>query len=164
MTSNPTSKHTIRAVRNRGLRMVAAVEATKGLLVLAVGAGLLSLIHRDVEAVAEHVVRALHMNPASHTPRVFLDLAEKLTSTRLQLLALGAAAYATLHLVEAYGLWRGRRWAEWLTVVAGGFYIPFELYELWIRATWLKAALLALNVVIVIYLIRELRRPKTASP
>ena len=126
MTSNPTSKHTIRAVRNRGLRMVAAVEATKGLLVLAVGAGLLSLIHRDVEAVAEHVVRALHMNPASHTPRVFLDLAEKLTSTRLQLLALGAAAYATLHLVEAYGLWLARRWAEWLTVVADYLPEPFR--------------------------------------
>jgi uncharacterized membrane protein (DUF2068 family) len=151
-------------MRNPGLRMVAAVEATKGLLILAVGAGFFSLVHRDVQAVAEHVVRALHMNPASHTPRVFLDLAEKLTSTRLQLLALGATAYATLHLVEAYGLWRARRWAEWLTVVAGGFYIPFELYELWVRASWLKAALLAVNVVIVIYLIRELRRPKTASP
>jgi uncharacterized membrane protein (DUF2068 family) len=151
-------------MRNPGLRVVAAVEATKGLLILAVGAGFFSLVHRDVQAVAEHVVRALHMNPASHTPRVFLDLAEKLTSTRLQLLALGATAYATLHLVEAYGLWRARRWAEWLTVVAGGFYIPFELYELWIRASWLKAALLAVNVVIVIYLIRELRRPKTASP
>jgi uncharacterized membrane protein (DUF2068 family) len=151
-------------MRNPGLRVVAAVEATKGLLILAVGAGFFSLVHRDVQAVAEHVVRALHMNPASHTPRVFLDLAEKLTSTRLQLLALGATAYATLHLVEAYGLWRARRWAEWLTVVAGGFYIPFELYELWVRASWLKAALLAVNVVIVIYLIRELRRPKTASP
>ena len=151
-------------MRNRGLRMVAAVEATKGLLVLAVGAGLLSLVHRDVQATAEHVVSALHMNPASRTPRVFLELAEKLTSTRLQLLALGAAAYAALHLVEAYGLWLGRRWAEWLTVVAGGFYIPFEVYELWIRASWLKAALLALNVAIVIYLVRELRRPKTASP
>lgn len=151
-------------MRDPGLRMVAAVEAAKGILVLAVGAGLLSLVHRDVQATAEHVVRALHMNPASHTPRVFLELAEKLTSTRLQLLALGAVAYATLHLVEACGLWLGRRWAEWLTVVAGGFYIPFEVYELWVRASWLKAALLALNVVIVIYLVRELRRPKIASP
>jgi uncharacterized membrane protein (DUF2068 family) len=147
-------------MRNAGVRVVAAVEATKGLLILAVGAGLFSLIHRDVQAAAEHVVRALHMNPASRTPRVFLELAEQLTSTRLQLLALGATAYASLHLVEAYGLWRGRRWAEWLTVVAGGIYIPFELYELWKRVTWLKAGLLAVNLVIVAYLIAVLYRTK----
>ena len=150
-------------MRNAGVRVVAAVEATKGLLVLAVGAGLLSLVHRDVQAIAEHIVRALHMNPASRTPRVFLELAEQLTSTRLQLLALGATAYAALHFVEAYGLWRGRRWAEWLTVVAGGIYIPFEVYELWRGASWLKAALLVINLAIVAYLARELWRAKHAS-
>jgi uncharacterized membrane protein (DUF2068 family) len=150
-------------MRNAGVRVVAAVEATKGLLVLAVGAGLFSLIHRDVQATAEHVVRALHMNPASRTPRIFLELTEQLTSTRLQLLALGATAYASLHLVEAYGLWRGRRWAEWLTVVAGGVYVPVEVYELWKGVNWLKAAFLVVNLVIVVYLARELWRSKRAS-
>jgi uncharacterized membrane protein (DUF2068 family) len=150
-------------MRYAGVRVVAAVEATKGLLVLAVGAGLLSLIHRDVQATAEHVVRALHMNPASRTPRIFLELTEQLTSTRLQLLALGATAYASLHLVEAYGLWRGRRWAEWLTVVAGGVYVPVEVYELWKGVNWLKAAFLVVNLVIVVYLARELWRSKRAS-
>ena len=147
-------------MRDPGLRVVAAVEATKGLLILAAGAGLFSLVHKDVEAVAEHLVRALHMNPASHTPRIFLELADQLTSARLQLLALGALAYASLHLVEAYGLWRGRRWAEWLTVVAGGFYVPVELYELWRGVTWLKSALLVLNLAIVVYLVRELWRSR----
>jgi uncharacterized membrane protein (DUF2068 family) len=141
-----------------GLRMVAAVEATKGLLVLAVGAGLFSLIHRDVQAAAEHVVRVFHLNPASRTPRIFLDLAEHATSSRLQLLALGAVAYASLHLVEAYGLWRCKRWAEWLTVAAGGIYIPVELYELWRGVSWLKVGLLAINVAIVVYLARDLWR------
>jgi uncharacterized membrane protein (DUF2068 family) len=150
-------------MRNAGVRVVAAVEATKGILVLAVGAGLLSLIHRDVQATAEHIVRALHMNPASRTPRIFLELTEQLTSTRLQLLALGATAYASLHLVEAYGLWRGRRWAEWLTVVAGGMYIPFEVYELWRGVSWLKAALLVVNLAIVVYLARDLWRSKHPS-
>jgi uncharacterized membrane protein (DUF2068 family) len=153
-------------MRDPGLRMVAVVEAAKGLLVLAVGAGLFSLVHRDVEAIAEHIVRIFHLNPASHTPRVFLDLAEHLTSSRLQFLALGAAAYASLHLVEAYGLWRGRRWAEWLTIVAGGIYIPVELYELWKSVTWPKLGLLAVNLVIVAYLARVLwqtRRKRRVS-
>lgn len=147
-------------MRYAGIRVVATVEATKGLLVLAVGAGLFSLIHRDVQAAAEHIVRVFHLNPASRTPRIFLDLAEHATSSRLQLLALGALAYASLHLVEAWGLWRRRRWAEWLTVVAGGIYIPVELYELWKGVTWPKVGLLAVNLVIVAYLARDLWRSK----
>src|SRR5690348_6671854 len=143
-------------MRKTGVRVVAVVEATKGLLVLAAGAGLFSLVHRDVQAIAEHIVEVFHLNPASRTPRIFLDLAANLTSSRLQLLALGAAAYASLHFVEAYGLWRARRWGEWLTVVAGGIYIPFELYELWRRVTWPKLGLLAVNIAIVVYLARVL--------
>jgi uncharacterized membrane protein (DUF2068 family) len=150
-------------MRFGGVRVVAGVEAAKGLLVLAVGAGLFSLVHRDVEEVAEHIVRVFHLNPASHTPRIFLDLAEHLTSTRLQLLALGAVAYASLHLVEAYGLWRERRWAEWLTIASGGIYIPFELYELSKSVTWAKLGLLAVNVAIVIYLARVLWQ-RVAAP
>jgi uncharacterized membrane protein (DUF2068 family) len=147
-------------MHDAGVRVVAAVEATKGLLILAVGAGFFSLIHRDVQATAEHVVRALHMNPASRTPRIFLDLAEHATSSRLQFLALGALAYASLHLVEAYGLWRCKRWAEWLTVVAGGVYIPVEVYELWRGINWLKTGILVVNVAIVVYLARELWRSR----
>jgi uncharacterized membrane protein (DUF2068 family) len=147
-------------VQNPGLRVVATVEATKGLLVLAVGAGLFSLVHRDVQAIAEHIVKAFHLNPASHTPRVFIDLAGDLTSSRLQLLALGATAYASLHLVQAWGLWRGKRWAEWLTVVAGGFYIPVEVYELTKSVTWPKVTLLAINLAIVAYLVRVLWRSR----
>jgi uncharacterized membrane protein (DUF2068 family) len=149
-------------MRHPGLRVVATIEAIKGLLVLAVGAGFFSLVHRDVQAIAEHIVRALHMNPASRTPRVFLELAADLTSSRLQVLALGAVAYASLHLVEAWGLWREMRWAEWLTVVAGGLYIPVEVYELTKSVTALKVALLAINVAIVVYLVRELWRGRKA--
>jgi uncharacterized membrane protein (DUF2068 family) len=151
-------------MRDRGLRMVAAVEATKGMLVLAVGAGLFSLVHRDVQAAAEHVVRALHLNPASHTPRIFLDLAESLDSSRLRLLALGATAYATLHLVQAWGLWLGKRWAEWFTVVALAIYIPVELYELSKGFGWVKLGLLVVNLVIVAYVARVLWRTKRDFP
>jgi uncharacterized membrane protein (DUF2068 family) len=151
-------------MRDPGLRMVAAVEATKGMLVLAVGAGLFSLVHRDVQAAAEHVVRALHLNPASHAPRVFLDLADRLDSSRLQLLALGATAYASLHLVQGWGLWLGKRWAEWFTVVALCIYIPVEVYELWKGVSSVKLGLLAINIAIVIYVARVLLRSKAASP
>ena len=139
-----------------GVRIVAAVEAVKGVLVLAAGLELLALVHRDVQVIAERIVEHFHLNPASRTPRILLDAAGALTDERLVVLAMGAIAYSTLRFIEAYGLWLRRRWAEWFAVVAGGLYIPIEVYELWRRVTWIRFGLLAVNVAIVVYLARVL--------
>ena len=134
-----------------GLRTVAAFEAAKGLLVMATGLGLLSLLHHDVQRAAEYVVRHLHLNPARHYPRVFLEAAARVTDTRLWLLASGAAAYAVIRGVEAYGLWRARVWAEWFAILSGAIYLPIEIYALIHHATALKAVVLLINVGIVGY-------------
>jgi uncharacterized membrane protein (DUF2068 family) len=134
-----------------GLRTIAVFEAAKGLLVVSAGVGLLSLLHHDAQATAEAIVRHLHLNPARHYPRVFLEAASRLTDARLWLLASGAFAYATLRGVEAYGLWRAREWAEWLAILSGGVYLPVEVYELVHRPGALKAAILMINLVIVGY-------------
>jgi uncharacterized membrane protein (DUF2068 family) len=134
-----------------GLRAVAVFEAAKGLLVMLVGLGLFSLIHRDVEQVAESVVRHLHLNPARHYPRIFLQAAARLTDARLWILASGAFAYAVLRGVEAWGLWRARPWAEWLAILSGALYLPVELYEIVHRPTPLKAVILVVNAGIVAY-------------
>ena len=93
-----------------------------------------------------------HFNPASRYPRILLDAAGALTDERLVALAMGAIAYSTVRFIEAYGLWMQRRWAEWLAVVAGGLYIPIEIYEVARRVTWIRLGLLAVNVAIVVYL------------
>jgi uncharacterized membrane protein (DUF2068 family) len=133
------------------LRTVAAFEAAKGLVVMLVGFGLLSLVHHDVQRAAESIVRHLHMNPARHMPRVFLDAAGRMTDKRLWLLAAGAFAYSAVRMAEAYGLWRARPWAEWLAILSGGLYVPVEIYELWRHPTRIKAAILAVNLGIVLY-------------
>jgi len=50
----------------------------------------------------------------------------KLNHSTLNLVIVGALAYCILEGVEAVGLWRGRRWAEYLTVVATAGFIPIE--------------------------------------
>jgi uncharacterized membrane protein (DUF2068 family) len=96
------------------LKLVALFEAAKGVLVLAAGMGLLSLLHRDAHAIAERVTLLLHLDPASRYPKIFIDAAAGLTDARLWLLAAFACLYATFRFVEAYGLWRMRRWGEWV--------------------------------------------------
>ena len=146
----------------RGVRIVAVVEAAKGALVLAAGLELFTLVHRDVQAIAERIVEHFHFNPASRYPRILLDAAGALTDERLVALAMGAIAYSTVRFIEAYGLWMQRRWAEWLAVVAGGLYIPIEIYEIARRVTWIRSGLLAVNAAIVVYLalvLWQTRRP-----
>jgi len=146
------------------VRAVALFEGAKGALILLAGAGALALVHRDVQLVAEQMLAHLHLNPAKHYPRIFIDSAAKLTDTRLLLLATFAATYSAIRFAEAYGLWRGRRWAEWLAAVSGGLYIPFELYELAQRANLLALAALGINVAIVALMIRALLAPRAGIP
>jgi uncharacterized membrane protein (DUF2068 family) len=145
------------------VRAVALFEAAKGTLVILTGFGALSLIHHDAQRFAEQLVGHLHLNPAKHYPRIFIDTAANLTDTRLWRLAALAAMYGLIRFIEAYGLWLGRRWAEWFAAVSGGIYIPFEIYELLQGATWLALGALVVNVLIVGLMIHTLLRVQTAD-
>lgn len=143
-----------------GVRAVAIYEAAKGALVLLAGFGLLSLMHRDLQTVAEGLVAHLHLNPANGYPRIFVDAAANVTNARLWLLAGFALAYAAIRGIEAYGLWLQKGWAEWFAVFSGAVYIPAEVYGLSRGVTWSKLLLLGINVCIVAYLIYVLWRAK----
>src|SRR5690348_15547066 len=77
----------------------------------------------------------------------------RMEDSHLLALAGLAALYSLVRFIEAYGLWFERRWAEWLAALSGGIYIPLEIYELIIRATWLKFAALVINLVVVAYMV-----------
>jgi uncharacterized membrane protein (DUF2068 family) len=141
-----------------GLRLIAVFEAIKAALILATGLGLLALIHRDVEAVAVIIVQHLHINPASKYPRIFIHACGNLTDVRLLLLASLAMIDAVLRGFIAVGLWRKRRWGEWLGLCAASIYLPFEFYELAARLTWFRLAAIAVNVAIIVYLACAIRR------
>jgi uncharacterized membrane protein (DUF2068 family) len=137
----------------RGVRIVAVFEALKGALVLSAGLGLLSLLHHDLQAVAERLVRHSHLNPARHYPRIFIEAASHTNDSRLRSLAALAFLYAAVRFVEAYGLWRMRVWAEWFAIIAGSVYLPVEVYEIFRRATWMRGMVLLTNLLIVAYLV-----------
>ncbi len=138
------------------MRVIALFEAAKGGLVLLAGCGALALVHRDIQAMAEALVERSHFNPASRYPRIFVHAASGLTDARLWLFAVGAAGYAAVRFVEAYGLWRHRRWAEWFAAVSGGIYIPIEAYALLDGVTWPKLAAMFTNAAMVAYMARAL--------
>jgi len=140
--------------RRAALRAVASLELAKGLVVLLLGFGAVSLVHKDAWDAAEALLRFLHVNPdRHHYAQVFLNLADNLTDKKLWAMAGGAAAYSIVRFVEAYGLWRERTWAEWFALISGALYVPFEAYEIVRRTTLIHVAVLLINLAIVFYML-----------
>lgn len=139
-----------------GIRLVAVMEAVKGGVVLVAGFGL-SLLHHDAQRIAERLVKHMHMDPAKRYPQIFIDAATELNDARLWWLAAAAGLYASIRLAEAWGLWYGRAWAEWLAAVSGAIYIPFEIYELSRGVNALRLITFTCNVIIVAMMVYALR-------
>jgi uncharacterized membrane protein (DUF2068 family) len=131
---------------------------------LLAGLGLLGLIHSDVQAAGEELVRHFHLSPSAHYPRIFLELTAKVTDGWLWATALGSLLYASMSFAEAYGLWRGKAWAEWLAAISGAIYVPFEMVEIAKKLTALRTASLLVNLVVVGYMLSLLRRRPRTKP
>jgi uncharacterized membrane protein (DUF2068 family) len=55
--------------------------------------------------------------------------------------------------VEAYGLWKARAWAEWIALISGAIYLPFEVVELIRRLSLFHLSLLIVNLAVVLYMV-----------
>lgn len=114
-----------------------------------------SLLHRDFVRIVTDVQGGVGgpVNTSHGTVEHELTRLFAVSTRNLQITGVVLAAYALLEGVEAVGLWRGRRWAEYLTFVATVVLVPLEVYEILRKPTVLKAVTLVINVAIVVYLI-----------
>jgi uncharacterized membrane protein (DUF2068 family) len=76
-----------------------------------------------------------------------------LSSRTLTYLAIGLAGFAVIELVESVGLWLGKRWGEYFAMVATSIFLPYEVYDLTVKITWLRVAAFVINLLLVIYLV-----------
>jgi len=146
---------------HKALKPIAVFEAVKGAIVFALGFGVLGFLGRENESFLEQFFVRMHFDPANRYLHGIIHTLAETSDSRLILLTCFATLYAAVRFAEAYGLWHARRWAEWFAALSGGIYIPVEIYELIQRVTWLRAAALLLNLIIVaymVYLLSESRR------
>ena len=140
------------------LRAVATFELFKGLAVLLAAFGILLLVHReDPWDIADGLLRLLHISPDHHFAQVFLDWADSLTEAKVWAVAGVAVGYSLLRFVEAYGLWYARAWAEWIALISGTMYLPFEIYKVIHRQSLFHVSVLLLNVAVVLYMVYALK-------
>ena len=76
-----------------------------------------------------------------------------LDARTLTYLAIGLVLYALIELTEGVGLWLGKRWGEYFAMVATSVFLPYEIYDLTVKITWLRIGALVINLLLVAYLV-----------
>lgn len=137
----------------KGVRTVATIEFTKGVVVFLAGLGVFTMRHKDIWGLTESFLEFFKVNPNHHYVGVFIGLVSRVSDVRLWKIVVVASVYVILRFVEAYGLWYVRPWAEWLALASGAIYIPFEAFDLMRRPGWFRLLVIAVNLLIVLYML-----------
>ncbi|MDQ6677893.1 MAG: DUF2127 domain-containing protein [Acidobacteriota bacterium] len=141
-----------------GILLIGLFKLVKGFALLAIGVGALRLLHRDVAQQVNHWVQVLRVDPENHYVHLAMSRVANVSPRQLREVSAGTFFYAALLLTEGIGLLRRKHWAEYFTVISTALLIPLEVYELARHLTPAKVAVLAINILIVIYLAMRLRR------
>ena len=143
--------------RDRWLALIAIFKLVKVVLLVAVGCGALELVHEGVSSGARYAAAMLTSGVDRRLTQRLLAYVSGLSPARIEALGIGAFLYAGLFAVEGIGLWRERRWAEYLTAIATASFVPVEVYELVRRFTAVRLSALLINLAALGYLLYRLR-------
>ncbi len=145
--------------KTRGaLLTIAVFEAVKGVAAIAASLGLLSLAHKDVRRIAYALIGHFHLDPEAHYPQLLIETANWIATSNVYSILAVAVLYAVIRLVEAYGLWKDRAWAEWLAALSGSLYLPLEVNHLIAHTTTINACVLIGNLAVVIFMVFRLKK------
>lgn len=146
-----------------GLRAIAVYKFCKALLLVIVALGALQLSHPEVAARVQRWVEAFAASSDRRAVQHVLALITGLSPQRLELVAVGALLYTVLFTVEGVGLWLGKRWAAYLTVIATSLFVPVEVFALARHVSAPRAAALVVNLAVVAYLVHHLRTGRSST-
>jgi len=145
------------------LRLIAIDRTFHAIAFAAVGIAALA-VRWDLAAIrswADSTLRTLSQAKAGHggldSHSFFAGLLTHVANLRphsLLVLALFSFGYAAVSIAEAIGLWRERRWAEYLTAVATAAFLPIEIHELIKKITFIRVGALVINVAILVWIVR----------
>jgi uncharacterized membrane protein (DUF2068 family) len=143
-----------------GLFLVGIFKLTKTVFFAALGAGALHLIHRDLGEEVMRVTEALRLGPENQVVAFLLNRADLIDHHQLRQASLFAFLYSGLCLIEGTGLMMRRVWAEYFTVTLTVMGLPWEIYELVEKFTWLKVGVMLVNILVLLYLLWVLKRKR----
>ncbi|WP_417475336.1 DUF2127 domain-containing protein [Luteimonas mephitis] len=137
------------------MHVIAIVEATKGALAVLAASGLELLGPASLQHFVQVLIARFQLDP-DHGAMAWL--AHAISPDSVHLAAAAVFFYGALHLLEGWGLWRAKSWASWLGCVTAAAYLPFDVYALFVHPGWIALAVVAVNVIVVWVLARDLLR------
>ena len=158
-----SERTTERARHTRGLLLIAVYKGMLALFFVALGVAALHLLNKDIDDVISQLGVYLRLNPESKFVNFLYDRSSMISDPLLKRIGLLAFAYAAVSLAEGIGLYLEKAWAEYLTLGITASFLPWEVFEVFHRATWIRIALLVVNTVIFVYLLKIVvarRRPE----
>lgn len=151
-----------RARHTRGLLLIAVYKVLLALFFVALGVAALHLLNKDIDDVISQLGDYLRLNPESKFVNFLYDRSWMISDPLLKRIGMLAFVYAAVSLAEGIGLYLEKAWAEYLTLGITASFLPWEIFEVLHRATWVRLALLVVNTVIFVYLLKIVlarRRP-----
>jgi len=137
------------------LYVIIAIKLLKGILLLLLGFGVLSLIGQDLDARFDQFLRWIHLDPEK---KFFAELGthlQKITPANLRIAGIGTVLYSLFSLVEGVGLVFRLAWVGWIVIGESLFFIPIEVYDLMRHFSTTVLIILFINIVIVLYLLKN---------
>jgi uncharacterized membrane protein (DUF2068 family) len=144
--------------RPRALVVIALYKFVKTAACIVLAAAAFNLVRTDVSMPFEHWLESLTWTTRHGILMRGVDWLLGLGPKQFQLFGTAALVYAALYAVQGFGLWWGKRWAEYLVIVETGLLLPVESWELLHRFSAFKLAVLVTNLAILIYLVGLLSR------
>lgn len=139
---------------------IGGFKLLEGLLLAVFAVGVLRVPRRDLTDAIESWRSLLNSDADNEFPGGLLQTLGTITESELKVFSGLILFFAAIFLTQGIGLMMKKRWAEYLTVIATALLLPLELYELIKHFAAAKLILLAINVAIVWYLIRVLKRQR----
>lgn len=146
-----------------GLMTIAVYHLIKGVLLVALGFGVLHYLHHDLAQAVAHWVDVLRVDPHNHYITWVMERVSKVDEHRLKAISAGTFFYAALALCEGTGLALRMRWGEYLTVIVTASLLPIEVYELVRKPDLPRGLILLANIAVVAYLVRVLREGRAKA-
>jgi uncharacterized membrane protein (DUF2068 family) len=125
--------------QGRGLLVIGAFKIVKGFALMAVGFGVLHLLHRDLAAEIAYWVALLRIDPHSHYLQWILEKVANVDRRNFANWAWNILLFWAF-LCEGVGLVLRKRWAEYLTILSTASLMPVELLEIYKSISIAKAA------------------------
>jgi uncharacterized membrane protein (DUF2068 family) len=154
MTDSPS--HTLSKPRhhNQWLILIAAFKLGQALLFVMIGVGALQLLHKDVGDLLLRLANHLRFNSEPRFVNFLLEKAALLDDRILRRIGAVVFIYAALDVVEGLGLYLEKVWAEYLTLAITGSFLPWEIFEVLRKITWIRVGLLVVNALVFLYLLK----------